>query len=154
MEKKDDALTIGEPIAKWERAYNVNALIVRGETIVVSDKLRSVSDEEDEDMDVVEQRVTEVRLETVAMDMNAIWPSSVEILDDGKTIIAAQVSSEGKPLVPCSLSFQLDGNILTWEIEGERLESRAAFYVGEIINKFIICAYLGHTWSQIAEYVF
>jgi hypothetical protein len=83
-------LVIGESIAKWERAYSVEVVVVRGETIVVGDKLRSVSV-----LRLVEERATQVRLETVAMDMNAIWPSSVEILDDGKTIIAAQVSGWG-----------------------------------------------------------
>ncbi|KAG8742174.1 hypothetical protein FRC10_001930 [Ceratobasidium sp. 414] len=142
LENEKGTLSIGDPVAKWDRAYSVESLAIRGETIVVGDKLRSVSvlrlvetfadaprNAGEDDMDVVEQKTVSVQLQTVAMDMGAIWPCAVEILDDGKTIIAAQASN---------LDI-LDGNILTWEIDDGKLEPRAAFYVGEIINKFIIC---------------
>lgn len=77
-------------------------VIVRDRAVVVSDKLRSISvlrlveetvntsEDGDGGMDVDDQRTT-ARLETVAMDMHAVWPTSVEILDDDKTIVAAQV---------------------------------------------------------------
>ncbi|QRW06537.1 DNA damage-binding protein [Ceratobasidium sp. AG-Ba] len=125
------AMNIEDQIAKWERAYYIQSLVIRGDTIVVGDKLRSVAvlrlvehftDDEDDDMEIVERRATSVQLETVAMDMAAIWPCAVEVLNGGTTIIAAQ----------------LDGNILTWEVDGNRLEPRAAFYLGETVNKFIV----------------
>ncbi|KAG8728375.1 hypothetical protein FRC12_021796 [Ceratobasidium sp. 428] len=134
LEKNKGILSIGNPVAKWERAYSIESLVIRGDTIVVGDKLRSVSvlklvetladatSDADDAMEVVEQQAVSVQLQTTAMDMAAVWPCAVEVLDDGKTIIAAQ----------------LDGNILTWEFDEGRLEPRAAFYVGEIINKFVI----------------
>ncbi|KAG8728342.1 hypothetical protein FRC12_021832 [Ceratobasidium sp. 428] len=133
LEKDKGILSIGNPVAKWERAYSIESLVIRGDTIVVGDKLRSVSvlklvetladaSDADDAMEVVEQHAVSVQLQTTAMDMAAVWPCAVEVLDDGKTIIAAQ----------------LDGNILTWEFDEGRLEPRAAFYVGEIINKFVI----------------
>ncbi|KAF8606903.1 hypothetical protein BDV93DRAFT_520522 [Ceratobasidium sp. AG-I] len=128
-----EGLGISEPIAKWERGYQMDDVVIRGQIIVVSDRLRSVSvlrlvqevvntsDDEDEPMDVDDQNPS-VHFETIAMDMHAVWPTSIGILDDDKTIIAAQ----------------LDGNILTWEVDGDKLEPRAAYYVGEVINRFII----------------
>ncbi|KAG8731214.1 DNA damage-binding protein 1 [Ceratobasidium sp. 423] len=97
--------------------------------IVVSDKLRSVSvirllertEISDSDEGIDEEESTILQFETVAMDMHAIWPTSVEVLSDNKTIIASQV----------------DGNILTWELDDGNLEPRAAFYTGEVIHRFI-----------------
>lgn len=94
---------ISEPIAKWERGYVVDDVIIREQMIVVGDKLRSVSvlrlvqtsDSDDSDVDMDgngDNKSTNMRLETVAMDMHAIWPTSIEVLSDNKTIIAAQVS--------------------------------------------------------------
>ncbi|KAG9120684.1 hypothetical protein FRC07_003723 [Ceratobasidium sp. 392] len=135
LENDGGILSIGDPLAKWERAYSIETIVIRGDTIVVGDKLRSVSvlrvfekfadapgEVGEDEMEIVEQKPVSVELQTVAMDMSAVWPCAVEALDDGKTIIAAQ----------------LDGNILTWELDEGRLEARAAFYVGEIINKFVI----------------
>lgn len=95
---------MSEPIAKWERGYQMDDVVIRGQMIVVSDRLRSVSvlrlvqevvntsDDDDEPMDVDDQS-SSVHFETIAMDMHAVWPTSVGILDDDKTIIAAQVNS-------------------------------------------------------------
>lgn len=95
-----EGLNISEPIAKWERGYQMDDVVIRGDMIVVSDKLRSVSvlrlvrelvnTSDGETMDLDDQNSL-VHFETVAMDMHAIWPTSIEILDDDKTIIAAQV---------------------------------------------------------------
>jgi hypothetical protein len=95
---------ISEPLAKWERGYFVDDVIVREHMIVVSDKLRSVSvlrlvedashsgdGDEDVNMDNGGDSVI-LRLETLAMDMHAVWPTSIEVLSDNKTIIAAQAS--------------------------------------------------------------
>ncbi|CAE6406899.1 unnamed protein product [Rhizoctonia solani] len=124
-----DGLTISNPVARWERGYLVHDIIVRPNMLVVSDALRSISVlrlvERTELSDLggmeEEEDSTILQFETVAMDMHAIWPTSVEVLSDNKTIIASQV----------------DGNILTWELEDGNLEPRAAFHTGEVIQKFI-----------------
>ncbi|CAE6460238.1 unnamed protein product [Rhizoctonia solani] len=122
-----DGLTISNPVAKWERGYLVHDIIVRPNMLVVSDRLRSVSvlrlieRTEISDSEDMEEESTILQFETVAMDMHAVWPTSIEVLPDNKTIIASQV----------------DGNILTWELEDGNLEPRAAFYTGEVIHKFI-----------------
>ncbi|ELU38987.1 CPSF A subunit region domain-containing protein [Rhizoctonia solani AG-1 IA] len=123
-------VTISDPVARWERGYIVHDIIVRPNMIVVSDRLRSVSvlrfiertstPESHEEIET-EEDSTILQFETVAMDMHAVWPTSVEVLPDNKTIIASQT----------------DGNILTWELEDGNLEPRAAFHTGEIIHKFI-----------------
>lgn len=43
LTKDKDALVISDSLAKWERAYHIESIVVRGETIVVADKLRSVA---------------------------------------------------------------------------------------------------------------
>ncbi|CAE6456115.1 unnamed protein product [Rhizoctonia solani] len=106
-----DEVTISDPVARWERGYIVQDIIVRPNMIVVSDRLRSISvirfiertqiSEPDEDMEA-EEDSTILQFETIAMDMRAT-----------------------------------DGNILTWELEDGNLESRAAFHTGEVIHKFI-----------------
>ncbi|QRW20255.1 DNA damage-binding protein [Rhizoctonia solani] len=111
-------VTISDPVARWERGYIVHDIIVRPNMIVVSDRLRSVSvlrfiertstPESHEEIET-EEDSTILQFETVAMDMHAVWPTSVET----------------------------DGNILTWELEDGNLEPRAAFHTGEIIHKFI-----------------
>ncbi|CAE6468853.1 unnamed protein product [Rhizoctonia solani] len=124
-----DRITINGPLAKWERGYLVHDIIVRPNMIVVSDKLRSVSilrfiertEISDSEEETEEEESTILQFETVAMDMHAVWPTSIEVLPDDKTIIASQV----------------DGNILTWELEDENLEPRAAFHTGEVIHRFI-----------------
>ncbi|KAH7336916.1 CPSF A subunit region-domain-containing protein [Rhizoctonia solani] len=125
----NDRITINGPVAKWERGYLVHDIIVRPNMIVVSDKLRSVSvlrfiertEISDSDEEAEEEESTILQFETVAMDMHAVWPTSIEVLPDDKTIIASQV----------------DGNILTWELEDGNLEPRAAFHTGEVIHKFV-----------------
>ncbi|KAJ1303394.1 hypothetical protein OPQ81_011586 [Rhizoctonia solani] len=124
-----DEPTISDPVARWERGYLVQDIIIRPNMIVVSDRLRSVSvirliertEIFDSDEEMKGEELTILQFETVAMDMHAVWPTSIEVLPDNKTIIASQV----------------DGNILTWELEDGNLESRAAFHTGEVIQKFI-----------------
>ncbi|EUC63468.1 CPSF A subunit region protein [Rhizoctonia solani AG-3 Rhs1AP] len=125
----NDGVTISNPVARWERGYLVHDIIVRPNMLVVSDKLRSVSvlrlvehtELSDSENEMEEEELTILQFETVAMDMHAVWPTSIEVLSDNKTIIASQV----------------DGNILTWELEDGNLEPRAAFHTGEVIHKFI-----------------
>ncbi|CAE6415445.1 unnamed protein product [Rhizoctonia solani] len=123
-------VTISDPVARWERGYMVHDIIVRPNMIVVSDRLRSISvlrliertqiSDPDEEIEM-EEDSTILQFETIAMDMHAVWPTSIEVLSDNKTIIASQT----------------DGNILTWELEDGNLEPRAAFHTGEVIHKFI-----------------
>ncbi|CAE7225587.1 unnamed protein product [Rhizoctonia solani] len=120
--------TISNPVARWERGYLVHDIIVRPNMLVVSDKLRSVSvlrlvehTELPDSEDLEEEESTILQLETVAMDMHAVWPTSIEVLSDNKTIIASQGN----------------GNILTWQLEDGNLEPGAAFHTGEVIHKFI-----------------
>ena len=76
-------------------------VIIRGDMVVVSDKLRSVSvlrlvrevvntSDDGETMDLDDQN-SSVHFETVAMDMHAIWPTSVEILDDLRVVVGDNI---------------------------------------------------------------
>jgi hypothetical protein len=85
----------------------VQDIIVRPNMIVVSDRLRSISvirfiertqiSEPDEDMEA-EEDSTILQFETIAMDMRAVWPTSIEVLSDNKTIIASQASNVHREL--------------------------------------------------------
>lgn len=73
-------------LAEWNLGYVITSLAVHGDYIVLGDMLRSIS--------VVCWKADEEgggKLENVAREHAPLWPTQVQILADGKSVLAAEV---------------------------------------------------------------